>query len=202
MIDGLRAQGVEDERVLEVMSRVPRHAFVPPDQQPLAYFDFPLPIGEDQTISAPYIVAFMTWKLDPRPTDVVLEIGTGSGYQAAVLSPLVKHVYTIEIVESLGRSADERLKRLGYPNVSVRVGDGYQGWPEHAPFDKIIVTCAPKQPPQPLVEQLKEGGVMVIPYGETWNQNLHILRKRGGKVEEQSVLPVRFVPMTGEAQHR
>jgi len=202
MVEGLRAEGIEDERVLEVMSRVPRHAFVPPDQQPLAYEDFPLPIGEDQTISAPYIVAFMTWKLDPQPTDVVLEIGTGSGYQAAVLSPLVKHVYTIEIVESLGKSAEERLARLGYENVSVRVGDGYQGWPEHAPFDKIIVTCAPTHPPQPLIDQLREGGVMVIPYGEMWDQNLHILRKQEGKVEEEAVLPVRFVPMTGEAERK
>jgi protein-L-isoaspartate(D-aspartate) O-methyltransferase len=119
-----------------------------------------------------------------------------------VLSPLVKHVYTIEIVESLGRTAAERLEQMGYGNVSVRIGDGYQGWPEHAPFDKIIVTCAPTHPPQPLVEQLREGGIMVIPYGETWDQNLHILRKQGTKLHEESVLPVAFVPMTGEVQTR
>jgi protein-L-isoaspartate(D-aspartate) O-methyltransferase len=200
MVDGLRAQKMGDEQVLEAMARVPRHAFVPTEHQALAYEDTPLPIGEEQTISAPSIVAFMTWKLSPQPTDVVLEIGTGSGYQAAVLSPLVKHVYTIEIVESLGRTAAERLEQMGYGNVSVRIGDGYQGWPEHAPFDKIIVTCAPTHPPQPLVEQLREGGIMVIPYGETWDQNLHILRKQGTKLHEESVLPVAFVPMTGEAQ--
>lgn len=200
MVDYLRTEGIADEKVLEAMLKVPRHAFVPPDVQALAYEDFPLPIGEDQTISAPYIVAFMTWKLEPKPTDIVLEIGTGSGYQAAVLSLLVKHVYTIEIIESLGRSAEERLKRLEYDNITVRIGDGYKGWPEHAPFDKIIVTCAPTHPPQPLIDQLKEGGVMVIPYGELWNQNLYILRKRQGKVEQQSVLPVRFVPMLGEAE--
>jgi protein-L-isoaspartate(D-aspartate) O-methyltransferase len=202
MVERLRAEGIADEKVLDVMLRVPRHEFVPSDQRPFAYDDEPLPIGEDQTISAPYIVAFMTWKLAPKPTDSVLEIGTGSGYQAAVLSPLVKRVYTIEIVESLGKSAEDRLKRLGYANVSVRVGDGYQGWPEHAPFDKIIVTCAPTHPPQPLIDQLKEGGTMVIPFGELWAQDLYILTKRGGKVEQQSVLPVRFVPMTGEAQQR
>jgi len=202
MVDRLRADGLEDDKVLDVMLRTPRHEFVPPDQQPFAYEDRPLPIGEDQTISAPYIVAFMTWKLEPKPTDSVLEIGTGSGYQAAVLSPLVKHVYTIEIVESLGKSAEERLKRLAYGNVSVRIGDGYRGWPEHAPFDKIIVTCAPTHPPQPLIDQLKEGGLMVIPYGEQWNQELYILRKHGGKVEQQAVLPVIFVPMTGEAEQK
>jgi protein-L-isoaspartate(D-aspartate) O-methyltransferase len=202
MVDGLRAHGIEDERTLDVMLQVPRHEFVPPDQRAFAYEDYPLPIGEDQTISAPYIVAFMTWKLDPKPTDTVLEIGTGSGYQAAVLSPLVKHVYTIEIIESLGKSAEKRLKRLGYDNVTVRVGDGYKGWPEHAPFDKIIVTCAPTHPPQPLLDQLREGGVMVIPYGELWDQNLYILKKRGGQVEQEAVLPVRFVPMTGEAERK
>jgi len=202
MVERLRAEGIADEKVLDVMLQTPRHEFVPADQRPFAYDDEPLPIGEDQTISAPYIVAFMTWKLAPKPTDSVLEIGTGSGYQAAVLSPLVKHVYTIEIVESLGKSAEERLKRLGYTNISVRLGDGYQGWPEHAPFDKIIVTCAPTHPPQPLIDQLKEGGVMVIPFGELWAQDLYILTKRAGKIEQQSVLPVRFVPMTGEAQRR
>jgi len=200
MVDGLRAEGMGDERVLEVMAKTPRHEFVPDAYKPLAYQDTPLPIGEDQTISAPHMVAFMTWKLDPQPTDVVLEIGTGSGYQAAVLSPLVKHVYTIEIIESLGKSAEERLKRLGYGNTTVRIGDGYRGWPEHAPFDKIIVTCAPTKPPQPLIDQLKEGGTMIIPYGEMGAQELYILTKHQGKVEQTAVLAVRFVPMTGEAE--
>jgi protein-L-isoaspartate(D-aspartate) O-methyltransferase len=200
MVDVLRAERMGDERALGVMATVPRHEFVPDNVRPLAYEDTPLPIGEDQTISAPHMVAFMTWKLDPQPTDSVLEIGTGSGYQAAVLSPLVKHVYTVEIVESLGKAAEERLKRLGYANVSVRVGDGYRGWPEHAPFDKIIVTCAPRKPPQPLIDQLRDGGLMVIPYGEENAQDLYILRKHGGKIEEEAVLPVRFVPMTGEAE--
>jgi protein-L-isoaspartate(D-aspartate) O-methyltransferase len=202
MVDGLRAQGIRDQEVLDVMLRVPRHEFVPAEQRPWAYEDHPLPIGEDQTISAPYIVAFMTWKLEPKAADVVLEVGTGSGYQAAVLSPLVKHIYSIEIIESLGQAAETRLARLGYANVTVRVGDGYRGWPEHAPFDKIIVTCAPTKPPQPLIDQLKEGGVMVIPYGEPGAQDLHLLRKRAGRVEQEAVLPVAFVPMTGEAQRR
>lgn len=200
MVDRLRTDGIEDEKVLKVMLETPRHEFVPPDQRPFAYFDHPLPIGEDQTISAPYIVAFMTWKLAPRPTDVVLEIGTGSGYQAAVLAPLVKHVYTIEIIDTLGQKAEETLRRLKYENVSVRIGDGYRGWPEHAPFDKIIVTCAPTKLPQPLVDQLREGGVMVIPYGEKWNQVLYVLEKRDGEMVETGRLPVLFVPMTGEAE--
>jgi protein-L-isoaspartate(D-aspartate) O-methyltransferase len=200
MVKRLRLDGIEDEKVLKVMLETPRHEFVPPDQRPFAYFDHPLPIGEDQTISAPYIVAFMTWKLEPKPTDAVLEIGTGSGYQAAVLAPLVKHVYTIEIVEILGKRAEETLKRLKYENVSVRIGDGYRGWPEHAPFDKIIVTCAPTKLPQPLVDQLKQGGVMVIPYGEKWNQVLYVLEKRDGEMVEKGRLPVLFVPMTGEIE--
>jgi len=200
MVEGLRAEGITDERVLKVMLATPRHEFVPDAVRSRAYNDEPLSIGEDQTISAPYIVAFMTWKLEPKPTDVVLEIGTGSGYQAAVLSPLIKRVYTIEILEPLGKAAAARLKRLGYRNVSVRVGDGYRGWPAHAPFDKIIVTCAPAKPPQPLIDQLREGGLMVIPYGEGDVQNLYVLEKHEGQVVEKAVLPVRFVPMTGEAE--
>ena len=200
LVKKLQRDGIEDERVLKVILKTPRHEFVPPAQKPHAYVDSALPIGEDQTISQPYIVAFMTWKLKPRKTDVVLEIGTGSGYQAAVLAPLVKHVYTIEIIESLGESAKERLKEMGYENITVRIGDGYKGWPEHAPFDKIIVTCAPTKPPQPLVDQLKEGGTMIIPCGEGWDQELYVLEKRDGKVEQRAVLPVVFVPMTGEAE--
>ena len=200
MVERLRRDGIEDEKVLKVMLETPRHEFVPREQQPFAYIDRPLPIGEEQTISAPYIVAFMTWKLAPKATDVVLEIGTGSGYQAAVLAPLVKHVYTIEIVEVLGKRAEETLKRLKYENISVRIGDGYRGWPEHAPFDKIIVTCAPAEPPQPLIDQLKEGGIMVIPCGELWNHVLYVLEKQDGEMVEKGRLPVLFVPMTGEAQ--
>src|SRR4030095_14990218 len=155
-----------------------------------------LPIGHDQTISQPYIVAFMTQALDPRTNDVVLEVGTGSGYQAAVLAGLVKRVYTIEIVEPLARHAEAELKRLAFTNVQVRAGDGYKGWPSAAPFDAIIVTCAPDHVPQPLVDQLKEGGRMIIPVGSAYDQSLYLLRKEGGKVRPQGILPVRFVPMT------
>jgi protein-L-isoaspartate(D-aspartate) O-methyltransferase len=150
--------GIKNPRVIEAMRRTPRHEFVPPEQRHLAYYDMALPIGFGQTISPPFVVALMTEALDPQPTDRVLEVGTGSGYQAAVLSPLVKEVYTIEIVEPLARRAAETLARLGYKNVFVKAGDGYLGWPEKAPFDKIIVTCSPEEVPQPLVDQLAEGG--------------------------------------------
>ena len=185
-------------RVLAVMGQVPRHEFVPMNFRAQAYDDRPLPIGNGQTISQPFIVAFMTEKLDPQPTDKVLEIGTGSGYQAAVLSELVSHVYTIEIIEPLARRAEADLKRLGYMNVLVRAGDGYQGWPEAAPFDAIIVTCAPEHVPQPLANQLKEGGRMIIPVGPAGDQELFLLRKKGDRVERRAILPVRFVPMTGQ----
>jgi protein-L-isoaspartate(D-aspartate) O-methyltransferase len=193
-------RGITNARVLEVMSRVPRHEFVPEKLRPHAYADRPLPIGHGQTISQPYIVAFMTEHLDPQPSDRVLEIGTGSGYQAAVLSPLVAEVYTIEIVEALAERAEADLRRLQYTNVHVRAGDGYQGWPEEAPFDAVIVTCAPEAIPQPLVEQLAEGGRMIIPVGELWDQRLVLLTKENGNLTQQNVLPVRFVPMTGEAE--
>ena len=189
-------RGITNQRVLGVMGRVPRHEFVPADYRPRAYDDYPLPIGEGQTISQPFIVAFMTEKLEARSSDKVLEIGTGSGYQAAVLAELVGKVYTIEIVEPLARQAEANLKRLGYTNVMVRAGDGYLGWPDAAPFDAIIVTCAPDHVPQPLVDQLKESGRMIIPVGSGADQQLYILRKKAGKVEKQAVLPVRFVPMT------
>jgi protein-L-isoaspartate(D-aspartate) O-methyltransferase len=189
---------ITNRRVLAVMGKVPRHELVPPDVRAFAYADHPLPIGHGQTISQPYIVAFMTEKLDPKPTDRVLEIGTGSGYQAAVLSGVVAKVHTIEIVEPLARRAEADLKRLGYTNVFVRAGDGYKGWPEAAPFDTVIVTCAPDHVPQPLVDQLKEGGRMVIPVGEANNQSLYLLEKRGTNVVRRAILPVRFVPMTGE----
>lgn len=184
--------------VLKAMAEVPRHEFVPPAQRKYAYEDGPLPIGYDQTISQPYVVAFMTEKLDPKPTDRVLEIGTGSGYQAAVLSPLVAEVYSIEIVEPLGQRAQADLQRLGYGNVHVRIGDGYRGWPEAAPFDAIIGTSAPEHVPPPLVDQLKDGGRLVIPLGPAYEQYLYVFKKQGGKLDRQAVLPVRFVPMTGE----
>jgi len=193
--------GITNARVLAAMGKVPRHEFVPVELWPRAYVDGPLPIGYDQTISQPYIVAFMTEQLDPQPTDRVLEIGTGSGYQAAVLAQLVAEVYTIEIIEPLAQRAEVDLKRLGYTNIQVRAGDGYKGWPEAAPFDVIIVTCAPEKVPPPLVEQLKDGGRMIIPVGPMGDQELVLLRKQGEQLEKHAVLPVRFVPMTGKASH-
>jgi protein-L-isoaspartate(D-aspartate) O-methyltransferase len=199
----IEAGGVKDPKVLAAMRKVPRHEFVPAALRNRAYHGGPLPIGEKQTISQPYIVAFMTEQLALKPDERVLEIGTGSGYQAAVLAELVKDVYTIEIVEALGKRATETLKRLGYTGVHVRIGDGYQGWPEAAPFHAIIVTCAPDDVPKPLTDQLAEGGRMVIPVGESDGpQQLIVLRKENGKLVTQRTLPVRFVPMTGEAEKR
>jgi protein-L-isoaspartate(D-aspartate) O-methyltransferase len=194
------AGGVKNPRVIEAMRSTPRHEFVSLAQQKDAYYDMALPIGYSQTISPPFVVAVMTEVLDPQPSDKVLEIGTGSGYQAAVLSGLVREVYTIEIVPALGRRAARTLKRLRYQNVYAKVGDGYQGWPEHAPFDKIIVTCSPESVPQPLVDQLKEGGRMVIPVGERYQQTLYLLKKVDGKMVAQSLEPTLFVPMTGQAE--
>jgi protein-L-isoaspartate(D-aspartate) O-methyltransferase len=189
---------ITNQLVLTAMGEVPRHEFVPADVRADAYQDQPLPIGYGQTISQPYIVALMTQALEPAPTDRVLEIGTGSGYQAAVLARIVSQVYTIEIVEALARRAEADLQRLGFTNVTVRAGDGHRGWAEAAPFDAIIVTCAPEEVPRPLVEQLRDGGRMVIPVGDlATGQDLYLLRKKGGKVEQQAILPVRFVPMTG-----
>lgn len=198
--DDVAGAGVKNPRVLESARNTPRHEFVPLNQRHLAYVDMALPIGEGQTISPPFVVAYMTEQIDPQPTDKVLEIGTGSGYQAAILSPLVKEVYSIEIVEPLGRRAAQALKRLKYANVFTKIGDGYLGWPEHAPFDKIIVTCSPEKVPQPLVEQLKEGGRMVIPLGERYQQTLFLYKKVGGKLEFETLLPTLFVPMTGAAE--
>jgi len=194
--------GVKNEQVLAAMRATPRHEFVPANQKRLAYYDMALPIGDEQTISPPFVVAYMTEQLDPQPTDRVLEIGTGSGYQAAILSPLVEDVFTIEIVEPLGKRAARTLKKLGYKNVHARVGDGYLGWPEAAPFDKIIVTCSPEKVPQPLVDQLKDGGLMIVPVGERYQQNLYLFRKRGGKLESEALKATLFVPMTGEAEAR
>lgn len=192
--------GITDLRVVEAIRSTPRHEFVPRVLRERAYFDMALPIGEGQTISPPFVVAMMTQQLDPQPDDRVLEIGTGSGYQAAVLSPLVADVYSIEIVESLGRAASRRLSRLGYRNVHTRVGDGYQGWPEHAPFDKIIVTCSPEDVPQPLVEQLAEGGRMIVPLGERFQQRLYVFEKRDGELQRKALRATFFVPMTGRAE--
>ena len=193
----IQRRGIEDPRVLDAMRQVERHRFVPDDLAAYAYDDAPLRIGHGQTISQPYIVALMTELLDPQPDDRVLEIGTGSGYQSAVLSLLVAEVYSIEIVEPLGKSARALLDSLGCDNVQVRIGDGYQGWPEHAPFDKIIVTAAPPEIPPKLVEQLAEGGRMVLPVGDAY-QNLVLLRRRDGEIEERRITAVRFVPMVHE----
>lgn len=190
-------RGISDSLLLAVMRRVPRHLFVPKDIQDLAYNDHPLPIGEDQTISQPYIVALMTDLLRLDHLDRVLEIGTGSGYQAAILAELVDTVYTIEIVEPLAMRAEQLLDSLGYTNVVVLCGDGYKGWPEHAPFDAIIVTCAPPEIPSPLVEQLAEGGRLVVPVGDYW-QELVLLEKQDSRITKTEIAPVRFVPMTGK----
>ena len=192
--------GVRNARVIDAMLTTPRHEFVAAKYRKQAYLDMSLPIGAKQTISSPFIVALMTESIDPKPSEKILEVGTGSGYQAAVLSPLVKHVYSIEIVESLGRKAARTLRRLKYDNVSLKIGDGYQGWAQHAPFDKIIVTCSPEQVPQRLVEQLKEDGLMVIPVGERYQQTLYLLTKSQGKLKTKALRPTLFVPMTGVAE--
>lgn len=190
-------RGVRHERVLSAMRKVPRHEFVPASEQRNAYRDSPLPIGEGQTISQPYIVALMTELAEPDDADRVLEIGTGSGYQAAVLAEIVQHVYTIEIEPALARRARQALDQLGYRNVTVRAGDGYAGWPEHAPFDIIMITAAPDHIPQPLLDQLKAGGRMVVPVGPiSATQQLRVLEKdTTGKVTAKVIAPVRFVPL-------
>lgn len=194
-------RGVTDSLVLAAVLKVPRHFFVPPEYKSLAYADHPLPIGEEQTISQPYIVALMTELLNLKGGEKVLEIGTGSGYQAAVLSEIADDVYSIEILEKLATSAIRRLDSLGYKNVHVMCGDGYKGWPEKAPFEAVIVTAAPDHIPKPLKEQLKVGGRLVIPVGEIYQELMVITRTTRG-YESKSVIPVRFVPMTGEAQKR
>ncbi|MFO8130432.1 MAG: protein-L-isoaspartate(D-aspartate) O-methyltransferase [Bacteroidales bacterium] len=188
-------RGITDASVLDAMRSVPRHEFVPAHFMDQAYGDHPLPIGEGQTISQPYIVALMTGVLELGPGDRVLEIGTGSGYQAAVLAEICDSVFSIELVPSLGRRARRVLGKLGYENVVVKIGDGYRGWPEKAPFDAIIVTCAPEDVPEPLEAQLTEGGKMVIPVGGTYTQELILLTRENGRLEEKDLIPVRFVPM-------
>jgi len=193
----IQSRGIDDSVVLDAMLKVERHHFVPIANRRFAYNDYPLPIGFDQTISQPYIVAYMTELLDLKKTDQVLEIGTGSGYQAAVLGEIVSKVYTIEIVEELHTLATSQLKKLGYKNVFTRLGDGYNGWPETAPFDAIIVTAAPPEIPEPLIRQLKEGGRMIIPVGPAYAvQKLILLKKMGSKILSEELIPVRFVPFT------
>ena len=188
-------RGISNNQVIDVMQNTPRHRFVPDGVADYAYQDNALPIGKGQTISQPYIVAFMTETLDVDSTYKILEIGTGSGYQAAVLSPLVKHVYTIEIVKMLAQRADSTLKALSYNNVTVRCGDGYKGWPEEAPFDRIIGTAAPPEIPKVLIDQLKPGGKMVLPVGTNWQEIVVLTKSKSGKIQKKNVLPVRFVPM-------
>jgi protein-L-isoaspartate(D-aspartate) O-methyltransferase len=193
-------RGIKDPRVLDAFRTVPRHRFLPPKIQRQAYDDESIQIGEGQTITPPFDVAFMTEMLAPKATDKVYEVGTGSGYQAAILSRLVKDVYSVEIHKPLSERATKLLKELGYTNVHTRHGDGYAGWPEAAPFDAIIVTCAPEFVPQPLVDQLKEGGRLVIPVGDRFNQVVHLITKKNGKLTDRELRPTLFVPMTGKAQ--
>lgn len=195
-------EGITNRAVIQALLKVPRHEFVPSHLHREAYIDKALPIGYQQTISPPYIVAYMTESLDPQADDRILEIGTGSGYQAAVLSEICREVFSIEIVPQLGRSAKKRLEKLGYDNVHTKVGDGYQGWPEHAPFDGIIVTCSPESVPQPLVDQLREGGRMIIPLGERYQQVFYLFEKRDGRLVPTRLVPTLFVPMTGTSEER
>ncbi|MEW5693894.1 MAG: protein-L-isoaspartate(D-aspartate) O-methyltransferase [Candidatus Hydrogenedentota bacterium] len=198
----IERRGVKDKRVLDVMRKIERHKFVPLNVQRYAYEDCPQPIGMDQTISQPYIVALMTELLELKGDEKVLEIGTGSGYQAAVLAELCKEVYTIEIIPELGNQARERLKGLGYKNIKVLVGDGYKGWPEYAPFDAIIITAAPPEIPQPLIDQLDTGGILVAPVGVTWQELFRVQKSQDGNIIKEPIIPVRFVPMVGEAQQK
>ncbi len=195
----IEARRIRDPLVLEAMRTVPRHLFVPPEYREQAYADHPLPLGQRQTISQPYIVALMTELVRPRPGSKVLEVGTGSGYQAAVLAACGAEVYTIEILPELARRAEAVLKKLGYQNLHTRIGDGYDGWPEAAPFDAVVVTAAPDAIPQPLLDQLAPGGRLVIPVG-SHSQDLVLVTRTADGFERRSVTPVRFVPMTGKAQ--
>jgi len=195
----IASRGITDQKVLEAFRKVPRHMFVPQDYRRFSYADQPLPIGEGQTISQPYIVAYMTEILNLKPGEKVLEIGTGSGYQAAILAETEAGVYSIEVIEPLALRAKNILDNLGYKNIFLKTGDGYLGWAEHAPFDAIMVTCSPTKIPEPLIEQLAEGGRMIIPVGRQQGiQYLYLLEKRNGKIRQRNVMPVRFVPMTDE----
>jgi len=198
VVTQIETRGVKNRKVLEAMRKVERHKFVPREYRSRAYDDYPLPIGEGQTISQPYIVALMTEVLNPDSTKKVLEIGTGSGYQAAVLAELFQNVYTIEIIDPLGKRAEKLLSEAGYKNVRVKIGDGYLGWKEYSPFDAIIVTCSPTHIPEPLKDQLAEGGRMVIPVGEFYSQELVLLTKEKGEMKKKEIIPVVFVPMFGK----
>lgn len=202
LIPGSVGRKALDPRVLDALRRVPRHEFVPSRLSPMAYSNQPLPIGHGQTISQPFVVALMTDLLELKSTDRVLEIGTGSGYQAAVLSLLATEVFSVEIVAELARSAAQTLSRLGYANVTTRAADGYQGWPEHAPFDAILVTAAPDHVPPALVAQLKPGGRMVIPVGERFQELMLIVKAEDGETTSTSIIPVRFVPLIREQQSK
>lgn len=194
----IKDRGIKDKKILDAMLKVERHKFVPAGQKERAYGDYPLPIGEGQTISQPYIVALMTSVLDLDGSEKILEIGTGSGYQAAVLAELADQVYTIEVIKPLAERAKKLLNELGYDNITVKYGDGYGGWDEHSPFDRIIVTCSPTHIPEELKDQLAEDGKMIIPVGPRFAQNLVLLNKKNGKVKKQKMIPVRFVPMINE----
>jgi len=198
----IKNRGVRSANVLEACMNVPRHIFVPEEYRNMSYDDTPLPIGYDQTISQPYIVAYMTEILKPDKSKRVLEIGTGSGYQAAILAYLYKEVYSIEIIDSLANRAKRIFEMEGYENIKVKTGDGYLGWKEYAPFDAIIVTCAPTKIPEPLVDQLAEGGKMIIPAGESYNQKLYLIEKINGKIRQKETLQVLFVPMIREVKSK
>ena len=201
MVDSqIMARGVSDDHVLNIMRQTPRHEFIPVEQQTNAYMDYPLPIGYEQTISQPYIVGLMTSLLQLKGHEKVLEIGTGSGYQAAVLSPICADVFSIEIVKELAERSSQTLIQLGYDNIHVKWGDGYQGWPDEAPFDAVIVTAAPPEVPPKLFEQLKVGGRLVIPVGSIWQELWVITKLQGGIMDKESVIPVRFVPMVHPAK--
>ncbi len=193
-------RGIRNRRVIAAMGKVPRHEFVPEQYRKYAYDDAAIPIDYGQTITSPFVVAYMTEQLDPKPSDRVLEIGTGSGYQASVLSQLVADVYTIEIVEPLGQRAAKTISRLGYTNVHFKIGDGYKGWPEFAPFDKIIVTCSPEKVPPALVSQLRDGGRLIVPLGQRFQQSLYLFHKVDGHLQRQKLEATFFVPMTGQAE--
>lgn len=199
----IKGRGISDQNVINAMAKVPRHLLVDEHLRNRAYEDYPLPIGEGQTISQPYVVAYMTESLRLKPTDRVLEIGTGSGYQAAVLAEIVKEVFTIEIRKDLADKAEKRLKELGYKNIRVKYGDGYFGWEEYAPFDAIMITAAANHIPPPLIKQLKEGGRLILPLGSTvFFQTLTLVTKKKGELDVVQLIPVSFVPMIGEAQKR
>ncbi|WP_205720111.1 protein-L-isoaspartate(D-aspartate) O-methyltransferase [Fodinibius halophilus] len=200
--EGVKKQGVSDPAVLDAMRHVPRHLFIPQQYRQYAYQNRPLPIGHEQTISQPYIVGYMTQLLDVNTGDKVLEIGTGSGYQAAVLSEITPYIYTIEIVEPLGKQAVSRFKKLGYHTIKTKIGDGYKGWPEHAPFDRIILTAAPEHIPQPLLDQLAPNGILIAPVGKTGETQYltKVTKSADGTITRHKKLPVRFVPMTGKVQ--